>query len=475
MYNDVFISYRRDTGPYLSKLVKKELNDRNVTCFYDTDSIHNEDFLIKIERGIDSAPNFIGILTPGYFVKRVEKEDYVRAELKMALEKGKNIIFIMADGFDHDEIDWDSEPEWMQKIGRINTNALHTDIGEDMMEAFFSKIVGMLQDKNGKKLSFSEKPVDNSWYGEFGMSDEDMIWILTDHDVNKSLDWELLGSIVNEDVFKGKKKLNLLSFKAYDISSYADKYDITKFKYCEDTDKSISVYGITYESMLKEADSCFGEGHFLSDVEADDEHSRHDGMLGQIRKLLKSNGLKGFDIIDLTLVVKDTDNPEKTVRDVAQFLNPGGGIIYIRELDDDYLDAYPDEGKYIKRMKEYLKLDRGAGYRHCGKKVLSFLKRAGADKVVMSARVVSTANHKAKYNEKLCETYFSYLLPELRNLSKPTEKNKEDRNYSKYQEAYEWLEEHYDEVKSLFRSPEFYFRAGYVAGYGIFESEEDEE
>ena len=73
----------------------------------------------------------------------------------------------------------------------------------------------------------------------------------------------------------------------------------------------------------------------------------------------------------------------------------------------------------------------------------------------------------------MCDNYFSYLIPELRALAEDTEENRQNSNYQKYVDAYNWLLEYYDDVESLFCSPEFYFRAGYVAGYGVFVEDEE--
>lgn len=475
MYNDVFLSYRHESGNYLTQFINTKLTEKEVRCFFDNNSIHNDDFLKKMREGIEGAPNFLGVLTPGYFVRREGEEDYVRKELEWAIELKKNIIFIADEKFDFNEIDWDKEPEEFRVLKYKKSETYHSDSDDRMLATFFEKIVGFLEDEKGNTLSLKRKNQANSYYAETGgLSEEDLKWIVTDHDVNARLDWDVLGTLVRERIFKDRDTLHLFSYKTYEVDTYRDKYDITKFSGCQNLDKRLEVYGITYpyKGFIDRANEVFGEGHYVDDVVA--EGTSYSDKLGEV---LKKNGLKGFDIIDLTLVIKDTDNPGKTVREVVKYLNPDGGIIYIRELDDDYLDAFPDKEGYVKKLKGLLDLDRGAGNRHCGKRVLSFLKRAGADKVHMSDHVVTTANHKAKFNRTLCDTYFSYLIPEFAYLtSKPAdEMDDRDRRYAdKYKEAYEWLLEYYDDVLDLFGSDEFYFRAGYVAGYGVFLPEDEE-
>ena len=96
---------------------------------------------------------------------------------------------------------------------------------------------------------------------------------------------------------------------------------------------------------MQEANETFGEGHFIADEFEGEEY------IEQIEELMRKNNLNGFDIIDLTLILKDLPEPEKTLRRLSHLLNPEGGIIYIRELDDDYVDAYPDEKGMIKKLE----------------------------------------------------------------------------------------------------------------------------
>ena len=53
--------------------------------------------------------------------------------------------------------------------------------------------------------------------------------------------------------------------------------------------------------------------------------------------------------------------------------------------------------------------------------------------------------------------------------------SREHPDNDEYKEAYDWLCIHYPEVQSLFRSSEFYFRTGHIAGYGVFTPPEDDE
>lgn len=351
---DVFISYRRDTGSEKADLIREKLSKRRIECFLDKHHIRNEDFLDKIKQDIDRAPNFLMVLTPGYFVKRETAEDYVREELLYAKSQNKNIIGISFPLYDHGEVDWDNDPE-IAEFKRFNYIE-YNNSNEEVEKGCINQIIKLMRNEKGQHFSTKKKIVSNSWYAEHAMNDDDMLWIVSDHDVCKRMDWRILDRALQETVFEGKDNLSLFVYKAYDIDTYHKKYELEPGR--EHLKKIDRVYGVTYDSMLAHANDSFGEDHFISDNFSVENYPE------KMRELLERHHLSGFDIIDLTLVIKDYAHPEKRVREMANFLNPEGGIIYIRELDDDYIDAYPDEKGLFRKMLEYLELDDGAGNRH---------------------------------------------------------------------------------------------------------------
>ncbi|QFJ53829.1 TIR domain-containing protein [Pseudobutyrivibrio xylanivorans] len=466
---DAFISYRRDTGSELASNIRTHLCSKGLDVFFDKDKIGNEDFTIRIKEEISKAPNFIMILTKGYFTKKSD-HDRVREEIEYAVEQSKNFILIYKAGYQlRDDTNWDDEDDYIKKFETYNRHKWDTMSISDE-EVLIDKIIRQMKGEDGLPFKKRKTTKNNSYYSEHGMDEADFLWIKTDHTVCRGIDWNILErAITQESIFKDRNDLNLLVYKAYDIETYAKKYALNP-KRALSLGKRINpgeIYGVTYRGLLDEADRIFQKGHFIADEFATENY------IDAVKKLMSDNQIEGFDIIDLTLILKDMPEPEKTLRELAKLLNPDGGIIYIRELDDDYIDGYPDEAKLIPKLKEILELDDGAGYRHLGKKVYTYLIRAGADKVYISDEILSTANHKTAFQLAMCHNYFSYLLPEMKALSEDNEKNRANSKYDKYVEAYSWLLNNYDDVESLFCSPDFYFRAGYVAGYGVFEPDDE--
>lgn len=195
---DVFISYRRNTGASQAALLKEKLMQKGIDVFFDTNSIHNEDFLEKIKSNIDKAPNFLMIVTPGYFKKREGVEDYVREEILYAQSKHKNIIAISFSGYNHDEVDWDNEIDEIKAFKTFNLNE-YPNSSEEMEEVFIkTQIINRMKDSNGRKFSLKKKSINNSWYADHEMTDEDRLWITSDHEVCKKLDWKMLERAIKE-------------------------------------------------------------------------------------------------------------------------------------------------------------------------------------------------------------------------------------------------------------------------------------
>lgn len=147
---DVFISYRRNGGATIARLLCDVLNQRNISTFFDKESLGEGDFENAIEKNLHAARNFILIVSPklfdrgrdasGQYDLKLTEADWVYREIRIALEAGKPIIPIFVDGenefpahlppgvegiskkdaltFGHDHF----EPELRKLISRIKTN-----------------------------------------------------------------------------------------------------------------------------------------------------------------------------------------------------------------------------------------------------------------------------------------------------------------------------------------------------------------
>lgn len=105
---DVFISYRRNGGATVARLLCDVLNQRNISTFFDKESLGEGDFDNAIEKNLHAARNFILIISPklfeggknaeGQYDTKLTEADWVYREIRIALETGKPIIPILVNG-----------------------------------------------------------------------------------------------------------------------------------------------------------------------------------------------------------------------------------------------------------------------------------------------------------------------------------------------------------------------------------------
>lgn len=94
----VFISYRRDGGSEVARIIADYLESSGYEVFLDVDSLGGGHFDEMILREIDKNDTFILICSPECFARCHDPEDWVRRELERALEKRKKIIPVTLGG-----------------------------------------------------------------------------------------------------------------------------------------------------------------------------------------------------------------------------------------------------------------------------------------------------------------------------------------------------------------------------------------
>lgn len=100
MSEQVFISYRREGGDVSAKLICESLKRNGYTVFYDFDSINRGRFDSRIFTAIENCTDFVVVLSPGALDNCQKENDWVRWEIRHALEHRKNIIPVLLPGFD---------------------------------------------------------------------------------------------------------------------------------------------------------------------------------------------------------------------------------------------------------------------------------------------------------------------------------------------------------------------------------------
>ncbi len=96
-----FISYRRETGSIMARIVQSELKKRGHLSFLDVDDLGPKQFGERLLREIESVPNFVVVLSPGSMDRCEQHDDWLRREISHAITTHRNIVPLMVDEFQY--------------------------------------------------------------------------------------------------------------------------------------------------------------------------------------------------------------------------------------------------------------------------------------------------------------------------------------------------------------------------------------
>lgn len=134
---DIFISYRREGGKHIARLLKTEMELRGYYSFLDFDELKDGRFDKRIMDAIDAAPIFMFILSKHALDRCVDENDWVRKEIEYAMQTERHIIPINPDkSFDTFEL---SVPQKIREgLGQHQFSQLLID---DMFNSSMDKLV----------------------------------------------------------------------------------------------------------------------------------------------------------------------------------------------------------------------------------------------------------------------------------------------------------------------------------------------
>lgn len=437
---DIFISYRRNGGIDIARNIWNELRERNYYSFFDLDYIQDGEFPEHIYQNIMRSNNFLIILSPNALDRCISEDDWVRSELSAAIRQNKNIIPVICNGFKYP----DELPDEIDKIRFIQT----IDYNSVNFSESIEKIIFRLKDDQGEPLRLSKnRNISNTFYEDGHMSDEERKRIRADYESCR---------VIEEDIFsrllKGKENLTLFNPAIYEINSYMSKYNRPEIAHVfgllnhqEDVDEATEKYG-TREHQKN--------AFYVGNME-------HDNFEDEMDRILSEHSIKSFDIVDLTLILRDLVEPEEKLRQVVERMTPGG-IVYVRELDHGMALAYPDDRGLFKEMFSYIKRDIYSGDYEAGRKVYFWMKNADLTDIHFEGRQISTVGLKRREQRTLFEALFSYVEREYRVMH-------EKEATTETKRAIEWLQENYKSMEMLFSSDDFFYSSGFMEFYGYVE------
>jgi len=137
--HDIFISYRRDSGTEIALLIKNALQGKGYSTFMDIETLKSGKFDEELYYKIEKSKDVIIILTPGCLDRCINADDWFRQEIKHAIKCDKNIIPVMARGF---QIPIKQElPEDISELCRFNGITPDNTLFENSMDRLASKFL----------------------------------------------------------------------------------------------------------------------------------------------------------------------------------------------------------------------------------------------------------------------------------------------------------------------------------------------
>ena len=151
---DIFISYRRKdsdgkvSGRDIAARIKNAFEDRGYDVFFDLDNIQDGFFDDRIIPAIRTCKVFILILSTDALVRCSNQDDWVRREIKEAIDSGCHIIPINPDGAFEG---WPKDlPNEIELIKRIH-------ISEMNMDTIFKESIQHIEETRIRKVAHPKR------------------------------------------------------------------------------------------------------------------------------------------------------------------------------------------------------------------------------------------------------------------------------------------------------------------------------
>lgn len=427
---DVFISYRRDGGYALARLLYEWLRKENISAFLDLEELRSGPFNEKLYSAIEECQNFVLVL-PAKALDRCESEnDWLRIEIEHAIKNHKNIVPLMADGFV-----FPSElPESLKTLPFYNG----VPVTREYFDASMEKLISMLKNVRPKNTAdiLLNRHEDVRYY-----LDEDEAERHRLH-TEDNLMWRYEEPIVKK-LLEGRENVICL-----EVNSLNPDSAMQRLEYPEISKVVALTYSDTVAMRGNQISNDDKVRFFQVKFEADDLES-------QIEKCLDEVGVDGVDFVCLSMAIMDLKKPFRVLQAIGNCLNDDA-VMLIRDVDDGAVFAYPDKDGYFKKFQSFYIHDKYSGFRYTGRQIFSYLKRIGAKSVCLEHFGIDTADMSRRDKKALFESWFSFIPNDFKRMLKEDAENKVAK------EVVDFCDEYYDDLYEQFFSNDTIFSAGYV-------------
>lgn len=428
---DIFISYRRDGGFEMARLLYDHLRMRGLNVFFDLQELRSGKFNVKLYSAIDESSNFLLVLPQGGLDRCVNEDDWLRMEIEYAIEKNKNIVPLMMNGFD-----WPKDlPDSLKNLPLYNAVSMSREYLDASIERVLSMCVN-LRLRDGMRVKEEDERTQNAYFTFDDIKEKRRL--KTQRDLLREFDQLAYDKAVDK----------------FDELIVLDLGSNTGDFIMERLGNNISrLVGIEIDAeAVRNAQTRYGKDGKISfysiDIESDD-------FADKMEAIMAKEGIAKFNVINLSMVLLHLKTPFRLLKKLRKILTRDGMII-VKDIDDAYNIAYPDENGYFERAIEICGRDRFAGYRKSGRQVYTHLYRAGFKQITQERLGLTTVGMDSDKRSALFDVAFSYVLEDLKKLAAEYPDDK------RVAADLEWYENVYDDMEELFQDDAFYFSLGFM-------------
>lgn len=431
---DIFISYRRDGGFEMARLLYDRLQDMGLNVFFDLEELRSGKFNVKLFGAIDDSSNFLLVLPPNSLDRCKNEDDWLRIEIEYAISKRKNIVPLMMKGFE-----WPSDlPETLKGLHLYNA----VQMSREYFQASIDRLLSMCVNVNagGGKKTHMEKDVreENKYFTYDNRTERRRL--NTQQKLMRGFD-----APAYDKVKEKYEKLVVL-----DIGTNTGEFVMDRLGTSENLEKLI---GIEFdEKAVRYSNDTYGQEGKIEFYRLDAEA---DTFGDDLQEIMDSHGIKAFNVINLSMILLHLKTPYKLLKKLRAVLAKDGTVI-VKDIDDGYNMAYPDENGDFAKAIEICGREELAGYRKSGRQIYTLLYRAGFKHVTQERLGLSTVGMDSDERSALFDTYFSFIGADLKQL---LEKYPDDR---RLKADAEWYDSVYDDLEERFQDDAFYFLLGFV-------------
>lgn len=429
---DIFLSYRRSDGVYPAYQLYHDLCDANYSTFFDMKSMRSGPFPDQLRTAIQYCSDFILLATKDTFSERIfDEEDWIRIELKEAIEHSKNIIvlFVGEVSFPDKLPDDINQVRYAQSIGQVDPTVL-----QEVHNKIFNTY---LRTRPKPALEAIRSMRCSAYDAEYG-NEEQRLYIQS----LGSLDFD--NRVLNE-IVEGKSNLKVLD--AGCAHGYAMQSRFASPIYSD-------VFGIDInESAINKAKNRITDPKFhFALINMED-----DNFVNNMKAEMAKYNIDGFDIIFSSYVLHHLAHPTKVVRKLRELLKPGGYLV-IRGSDDGSKFAYGDDGLVERIIDKTYKVE-GVSDRKNGRKIYSWLKSGGFNDIKIHFDNIDTSYMDFDQKSNLFKESFSYRINYFR---KKYEKDRSEESFAEFDD----MEMMLVLLEDKFLSSDFWYTETVITGVG---------